>query len=231
MYIGDYALMAAPLQMALQGMCFKEAQKKAQKKAQMYVRETDLLPGTGTRHRAKLSKMSQEELIQHYKIQGKFYWTPEMKGSFEELKPRFQRAMILQFPDLSKDPWITVDYSTYALGGTLEQEEDNGNLRPVAFFCKTLQGTRTKRPDWAYHKTGQLNSQISDQEEYGIVATLYEFGSWLQTGVKIKCRTDHKSLESWVKEDFYRMGGPVGRRSRWQQFLARFPLEVVYIQG
>ena len=66
---------------------------------------------------------------------------------------------------------------------------------------------------------------------YGIVATLYKFRSWLQTGVKIKCRTDHKSLESWVKEDFDRMGGPVGRRSRWHQFLARFPLEVVYIKG
>ena len=68
-------------------------------------------------------------------------------------------------------------------------------------------------------------------EMYVIVATLYKFRSWLQTGVKIKCRTDHKSLRSWVKEDFDRMGGPVGRLSRWHQFLARFPLEVVYING
>ena len=44
-------------------------------------------------------------------------------------------------------------------------------------------------------------------------------------GVKIKCRTDHKSLESWVKKDFDRMSGPVGRPSRWHQFPARFPLE------
>ena len=49
--------------------------------------------------------------------------------------------------------------------------------------------------------------------------------------MKIKCRTDHKSLESWVKEEFDRMDGPVGRRSRLQQFLATFPLEVVYIKG
>ena len=150
---------------------------------------------------------------------------------FEELKQQFQKGVILQFPDLSKDWWITVDSSTSAFEGTLEQEDANGNLRPVAFFSKKLQGTRTKRPDGSYHKTGQLNWHILDQEMYRIVATLYIFRSWLQTGVKIKCRTDHKRLESWVKEDFDRMGGPVGRRSRWHQLLARFSLEVVYIKG
>ena len=101
----------------------------------------------------------------------------------------------------------------------------------MAYFSKKLRGNRTQRPDGSYHKTGQLNWHISDQEMYGIVATLYKFRIWLQTGVKIKCRTDHKSLESWVKEDFDRMGGPVGRRSHWHQLLARFPLEVVYIKG
>ena len=154
-----------------------------------------------------------------------------MKEAFEELNQRFQKEVILQFPDLSKDPWTTVESSTYAFGGTLEQDDANGNLRPVAFFSKVLQSTRTKRPDGSYHKTGQLNWHISDQELYGIVATLYKFRSWLQTGLKIKCRTDQKSLESCVKEDFDHMGGLVGRRSRWHQFLARFSLKVVYIKG
>ena len=70
-----------------------------------------------------------------------------------------------------------------------------------------LTGPTTKLASW----------QISNQEMYGIVVR-----SWLQTGVKIKCRTDHKNLESWVKE--------VGRQSALHQFLARFPLEVVYIK-
>ena len=59
-----------------------------------------------------------------------------MKEAFEEFKQRLQREVIFLFPDLSKDCWITVDSSTYALGGTREQEDDNGNLRQVAFFCK-----------------------------------------------------------------------------------------------
>ena len=153
-----------------------------------------------------------------------------MKEAFEELKQRFQKKLILQFPDLSKDWWIPVDSSTYAFGGTLEQEDDNSNLRPVVFWSKTLQGTRNKRPDGSYHKTGQLNWQILGQEMDGILPTLYKFRSWLQRGVNTKCRTDHKRFESLVKENFDRTGGPVGRRSRWHQFLARYPLEDVYIK-
>ena len=116
-YINNYARMATPLQMALQGMCLTKAQKKAQK----YQRQTDLLPRTGTRQKAILSKMSQEELVHHYILQENIYWTPDMKEAFEELKQRFQKEVIIHFPDVSKDWWITVDFSTYAFGGTLEQ--------------------------------------------------------------------------------------------------------------
>ena len=77
-----------------------------------------------------------------------------MKEAFEESRQRFQIEVILQSPDLSKDWWITVDSSAYAFEDTLEQEDDNCNLRPVAFFSKELQGTRTKRPDGSYDETG-----------------------------------------------------------------------------
>ena len=61
-----------------------------------------------------------------------------MKEAVEELKQRFQKEVILQFPDLTRDWWITVDSSTYAFGSTREQEDANGNLRPVAFFSKKV---------------------------------------------------------------------------------------------
>ena len=97
-----------------------------------------------------------------------------MKIAFEELKDGFQKGVILQFLDLSKDWWITVDSSAYAFGGTLEQEDSKSNLRPVALCSKKLQGTRTKRLDGSYHKTGQLNWHNSDKKMYRIVATLYK---------------------------------------------------------
>ena len=91
--------------MALQGIYLTKAPRRAQK----YQRQTDLLPRTRTRHRASFSKMNQEDLIQHYKLEGMIYWTPEMKEAFENLKKRLQNEVILKFPDLSKDWWVTVD--------------------------------------------------------------------------------------------------------------------------
>ena len=72
-YIHDYARMAAPLQRALRG----KSHTKAQNKAQKYQRQSDLLPGTGTRHSATFSKMNEGELVRHYKLQEKMYWTPK----------------------------------------------------------------------------------------------------------------------------------------------------------
>ena len=42
---------------------------------------------------------------------------------------------------------------------------------------------------------------------------------------------DHKSLESWYKEDLCTMAGPLGRRGRWHEFLSRYNIVVVYKQG
>ena len=43
--------------------------------------------------------------------------------------------------------------------------------------------------------------------------------------------TDHKSLESWYKEDLCTLPGPLGRRARWHEFLSRYHMEVVYEPG
>ena len=40
--------------------------------------------------------------------------------------------------------------------------------------------------------------------------------------------THHKSLESWYKEDLCTFAGPLERRGRWQEFLSRYHIEVVY---
>ena len=46
----------------------------------------------------------------------------------------------------------------------LEREDDNSDLRPSGLSTKALQGTRIKQPDGSYHKTGQLNWHILDQQ-------------------------------------------------------------------
>ena len=50
-------------------------------------------------------------------------------------------------------------------------------------------------------------------------------------GRKVTIFSDHKSLESWYKEDLCTMAGPSGRRGRWHKFLSRYNIVVVYKPG
>ena len=43
--------------------------------------------------------------------------------------------------------------------------------------------------------------------------------------------TDHKALEGWATETLDTPSGPVGRRSRWHEFLSKFDLTVEYLPG
>ena len=79
---------------------------------------------------------------------------------------------------------------------------------------------------------GQRAWHIREKETFAIVATLYKFRSWLAgQQVRVKVLTDHKSLETWTKEDFDTVSGPIGRRGRWHQFLVNFQLDIIYVKG
>ena len=62
------------------------------------------------------------------------------------------------------------------------------------------------------------------------MSCLLKFKSWI-SGRKVTVFTDHKSLESWYKEDLCKMAGPLGRRGRWHEFLPRYNIVVVYKPG
>ena len=141
MYIHDYARMAARLQMALQRICVT----KAQKNAQTYQRHTDLLAGTGTHHRANFSKTSQEELVQHYKLKGNIHRTPGIEEAFEKLKQCLQKEVVLQFPDLSKDWWITVDSSTLTFRGYTGAGEGEQQSLPSGIFSQKVTGHQDQK--------------------------------------------------------------------------------------
>ena len=87
-----------------------------------------------------------------------------MKRCFQELKIRFRDGAVLHQPDMNAP-------STYTVGGVLEQLWSAGSLRPVAFFSRKLQGKE------GY---GQRGWSIREKETYTIVATLYNFRSWLR---------------------------------------------------
>ena len=71
---------------------------------------------------------------------------------------------------------------------------------------------------------------MREKETYALVSCLLKFKSWI-SGRQVTVFTDHKSLESWYKEDLCTMAGPLGRRGQWHEFLSRYNIVVVYKPG
>jgi transposase InsO family protein len=66
-----------------------------------------------------------------------------------------------------------------------------------------------------------------------LIVCLEKFSSWIGSNqVSLVCKTDHRSLENWHTERLDCKSGPLGRRTRWHEFLSRFEdLGVEYIKG
>ena len=43
--------------------------------------------------------------------------------------------------------------------------------------------------------------------------------------------TDHESLQHWYSEDLNKATSSVGRKGRWDEFLSKFNICVVYVPG
>ena len=143
--------------------------------------------------------------------------------AFNRLKDELLSNVVLDIADPSKPFILEVDASDFAVGGVLSQKDEAGNLRPVGFFSRKLEGTPGK---------GQVGWSIHEKETYAIVLILQKYRSWLaSTLVEIKVLSDHKSLQHWYTEDLNKMVGAMGRRGRWHEFLSQFTIELVYVPG
>lgn len=134
----------------------------------------------------------------------KIFWSDEMRDAFTKVKNALLENVILDIANLSKPFTLRVDASQYAIGGVLSQEDPEGNERPVAFFSRKLEGGPGK---------GQWLWATREKETYAIVCILKKFRPWV-AGTTVLIKSDHKSLESWYKEDL----------NRW---LGRLPAEVI----
>ena len=95
----------------------------------------------------------------------------------------------------------------------LEQQHTEAEWKPCAFFSRKLEGEDGK-----------------GQRAPPLVSCLLKVKS-RTLGRKVTVYTDHKSLESWYKEDLCILSGPLGRRGRWHEFLIRHHIGVVYKPG
>jgi hypothetical protein len=144
-----------------------------------------------------------------------------MESAFVQLKEALSAECELYIPSPDGEYRIHVDACDHGDGAVLEQQNPEGEWMPCAFFSRKLEGKDGK---------GQRAWSTREQETYALVSCLLKFKSRIG-GRKVTVYTDHKSLESWYKEDLCTLSGPLGRRGRWHEFLSRYHIEVVYKPG
>ena len=141
-------------------------------------------------------------------------WGTEQAKSFETLKNAFMSAPVLAYFDHTKRTVVETDASNWASGGVLSQYNDDGKLRPVAFFSSK-------------HTAAECNYEIYDKELLAIVKALEEWRPELQgTEDPFKIVTDHKNLQTFMSTKQLNQ-----RQVRWAEFLSQFNFVITYRPG
>ena len=65
-------------------------------------------------------------------------WEQEQQVAFETLKAAYASQLLLLCPDYSAPFRMECDASLYAAGGTLLQDDSNGDEHPVVYFSKAI---------------------------------------------------------------------------------------------
>lgn len=142
-----------------------------------------------------------------------FSWAPQCEEAFKALKAMLISAPILAQWDPERKTVLEADSSGYAVGGALSQYDDEGFLRPVAFFSKK-------------NSPAESNYPIHDKELLAIIRCLEQWDPELRSTPSFDIITDHKNLE------YFRKKRQLSERQvRWAEILARYNFTLKYRPG
>ncbi|GIZ39392.1 hypothetical protein CKM354_000277800 [Cercospora kikuchii] len=143
-----------------------------------------------------------------------FAWTPACQKAFDDLKQAFVEGPILAPFDWTKEVIVETDASDYVSAGILPQYDNEGILRPIAFFSKK-------------HSPAECNYEIYDKELLAIIRCFEEWRPELEGAEHpIKVLSDHKNLEYFTTTKQLNR-----RQARWSEFLSRFRFQITYRPG
>lgn len=141
-------------------------------------------------------------------------WSSHCQAAFKQLRDSFITAPALMIYDWEKPAVVETDASDWSAGGTLLQPDDEGELRPVAYFS-------------AKHSAAECNYDIYDKELLAIIKALEEWKPELEGAAhRFDIITDHKNLQTFATT---KQLSP--RHMRWSEFLSRFNFQIVYRPG
>ena len=144
-----------------------------------------------------------------------------MDSAFVQLQEALSGECELYIASSDGEYCIHADACDHGVGAVLEQQNPKGEWKPCTFFGRKPEGQDGK---------GQRARSSREQETYALASCLLNFQSWIGRQ-KVTVYTDHKSLESWKKEDLWTLSGLLGRRGPWHEFLSWYHIEVVYKPG
>ena len=150
-------------------------------------------------------------LINLTKKNAPFNWTPSCEEAFQLLKSTVASAPTLRPFDWTKQVVVETDASDFVSAGVLSQYDDEGVLRPVAFFSKK-------------HTSVECNYEIYDKELLAIIRCFEEWRPELEGSENpILVLSDHRNLEYFMLTKMLNR-----RQARWSEFLSRFNFKITY---
>ncbi|KAI0993916.1 hypothetical protein K3495_g14268, partial [Podosphaera aphanis] len=143
-----------------------------------------------------------------------YIWGRPQQLAFSSLQSSFKSSPILAYYDYNKKTVLETDASDWASGGVLSQLNEDGLLRPVAYFSSK-------------HTPAECNYEIYDKELLAIVKSLEEWRPELQgTSEPFDIKTDHKNLAYFMTTKALSQ-----RQVRWSEFLSQFNFRIIYRPG
>ena len=141
-------------------------------------------------------------------------WGPEEQRAFDTLKQALTSAPVLAHPDPQRQWTVQTDASGYALGAVLSQQQDDGTMRPVAYWSHKL-------------NSAARNYSASERELMAIVEATKHWRQYLHGSPHpVLLKSDHQPLVYLNTKE------QLGRRlNRWMEELCDLTFEIGYVKG
>jgi transposase InsO family protein len=141
-------------------------------------------------------------------------WSTVEQTAFDALKKALISAPMLHTPDNSKPYIVHTDASGYAVGATLSQYDEHGDLKPVAYMSKKM-------------SPAQVNYAVHEWELLAVVEALKAWRCYLYgSSTPIEIYTDHHSLTYLSTQP-----NLSPRQSRWVEQLQDYVFKVHHLDG
>ena len=171
-------------------------------------------------YRRFISKTASLQVLLNHLLEGRklrsdapIQWSTEAETAFHALKNALSNAALLAHPSSRSKLAIVVDASDFAMGATLQQQEE-GAWRPLAFFTKSLSSAQRKYS--AY-----------DRELLAIYSAIRQFRHAVE-GRSFAVYTDHKPITFAFRQKPEKC---TPRQFRYLDLIGQYTTDIRHVNG